>query len=130
MCGCMALAAPSMCWADAPSTGLSIPLSDQLLSMGIGGVILAVVVLPILRWMFVEMRSSREGFQSFLELHAQREEQLTADLRVELNRIADVLDTLQSAQLHDTREEVRRLRDVIGQLPFTLPRPFEKDKPT
>jgi hypothetical protein len=102
---------------------------ENLAATGIAGLILAVVVIPILRWMFSEMKAQREAFTSYLSTHATREEALMSALQQEIKREADILQKIYDAHLldtniglQDTRQEIRRLREVIGQLSLYVPR--------
>jgi len=70
--------------------------------MGIGGVILAVVVKPLLSFLFQELRAQREAFHRFLEQHAQHEEDLLREIRETLLELQAVM-TVMKDHLHHGR---------------------------
>ena len=68
------------------------PEVQGLLSMGIGGAILAVVVKPLLSFLFQELKAQREEFNRFLDSHAQHEEAILAEIKETLTILKDRLN--------------------------------------
>jgi len=68
------------------------PEVQGLLSMGIGGAILVVVVKPLLSFLFQELKAQREEFHRFLDSHAQHEEAILSEIKETLTILKDRLN--------------------------------------
>ena len=57
---------------------------NALLNMGMAGVVLGVIVVPLLRWLLHELTAQRLAFGQFIEGHSQKELQVLAQLETSL----------------------------------------------
>ena len=77
------------------------PQLQGLLSMGIGGVILAVVVKPLLSFLFQELTAQREAFDRFLDNHAEHEEEILNDIKETLLELQTVITVMKDRLNHE-----------------------------
>jgi len=76
------------------------PEVQGLLSMGIGGAILAVVVKPLLSFLFQELKAQREEFSRFLDHHAAHEEEVLAELKETMQEIKTIMTVMRDRFNH------------------------------
>ena len=76
------------------------PEVQGLLSMGIGGAILAIVVKPLLTFLFQEVKAQREEFNRFLDVHAQHEEEILREIKEALLELRNIITVMKDRLNH------------------------------
>jgi len=76
------------------------PEVQGLLSMGIGGTILVVVVKPLLQFLFQELKAQREAFSRFLGQHAQHEEEVLTEIKETMQEIRTIMTVMRDRLNH------------------------------
>ena len=57
--------------------------------IGIAGAILAVVVVPLLKWLMTELTNARESFQTFITVHSENEIKVLTKIETTLDRLVE-----------------------------------------
>ena len=69
---------------------------NALLNMGMAGVVLASIVIPLLRWLLHELTAQRLAFGQFMEAHSNMEVQMLAKLESSMGLLTTTLATYNS----------------------------------